>query len=284
MMQALHRYGVEPDLLVGTSVGAVNAAYLAGHGFSDRSLDELAAIWMGLHRDDVFPIRPRRALYAVGGFAPSLLSDRGLRRLLSEHLRFTALEDAVIPLRAVATDLVSGRAVMIGGGDAMSAVLASAAIPGLFPPVGREGRTLVDGGLADHAVVLDALADEVDDIYLLPTGFPCALAAAPTSALGVSTQALSLLIQQRLMSAVEHYTGRAALHLIPGLCPLKVSVADFSHSATLIARGRISTKRWLSDGGADIEEPAQFLSLHDHVRRSSGASGTQDHSGDHLTA
>jgi NTE family protein len=283
MMQALHAKEIRPDVLVGTSVGAVNAAYVAGHGFSARSLDELAAVWTDLRREDVFPIRPRRALYAVGGFAPSLLSDKGLRHVLATHLTFTALEGAAIPLRTVATDLVSGRGLTIGHGDAESAVLASAAIPGLFPPVLREGRTLVDGGLADHAEVLAAVADEVDDIYVLPAGFPCALPVPPRSALGVATHALSILVQQRLVSAVEHYAGPAAIHVIPGLCPLKVSAVDFSHSADLIARARFEAQGWLESGGADIEEPARYLSMHDHAaapdRR---AAAVRAHS--HLTA
>ncbi len=167
-------------------------------------------------------------------------------------------------MQVVATDLVSGRGVLIGHGDAVSAVLASAAIPGVFPPVRRDGRTLIDGGLADHAPVLASTADAVDDIYVLPTGFPCALQAAPRSALGVATQALSILMQQRLMSAVEGYAGRAALHVIPALCPLHVSMLDFGHTASLITRARAATENWLDSGDADIAEPARFLSLHDH--------------------
>lgn len=289
MLQALHRNGVQPDVLVGTSVGALNAAYLAGHGFTTHSLDGLTAVWTGLGRDDVFPLRPRRALYAVGGFAPSLVSDTGLRRLLRRHLPFAALEDAAIAVRVVATDLISGRGVVIDAGDAQSAVLASAAIPGLFPPVLREGRTLVDGGLADHAVVLESLSEEVDDIYVLPAGYPCALQTPPRSALGVATHSLSILIQQRLVSAVEHYVGAATLHVIPALCPLSVSVLDFSHTGSLIARARVATQGWLDSGGADVAEPERFLSLHDHAPRhdhgrETGRATTAEHRDANLTA
>src|SRR5687767_7164423 len=80
MLQALTARGVEPDLLVGTSVGALNAAYIGGHGASDRSLEELAGIWAGLRRRDVFPLQPARLGAAIVGWAPSLCPNGALRR------------------------------------------------------------------------------------------------------------------------------------------------------------------------------------------------------------
>src|SRR6478672_7548151 len=72
MLQALAAQGVEPDLLIGTSAGALNAAYVAGRGMGTRSLDDLAAIWAGLRRRDVFPLQPARLGAAAIGRAPSL--------------------------------------------------------------------------------------------------------------------------------------------------------------------------------------------------------------------
>jgi len=60
MLQALEDRGIEADLLIGTSAGAVNAAYVAGHGMSHRSLADLAQIWRGLRRQTVFPFDPLR--------------------------------------------------------------------------------------------------------------------------------------------------------------------------------------------------------------------------------
>ena len=77
--------------------------------------------------------------------------------------------------------------------ETVSAVLASSAIPAVLPPVRRDGRTLVDGGLADNAAISQAIALGADRIYVLPTGYACALPSAPTRPLAVAVQALSLL-------------------------------------------------------------------------------------------
>ena len=91
MLQALAERDVHPDLLIGTSVGAINAAYVAGHGTGTKALDELAAIWRGLRRQEVFPVNPLRHLLAVTGARPSLCSNRGLRHLLETHLTYRNL-------------------------------------------------------------------------------------------------------------------------------------------------------------------------------------------------
>src|SRR5687768_11608997 len=151
MLQALAERGVEPDLLVGTSAGALNVAFLAGRGADRKSVEHLAGIWRGMRRQHVFPIDPVRHFFAVAGIQPSLCSSAGLRRLIERHLNYKLLEDACIPVHVVTIDVLSGEEVLLSDGDAVSAVLASASIPAIFPAVEREGRTLVDGGIADNA-------------------------------------------------------------------------------------------------------------------------------------
>ena len=176
------------------------------------------------------------------------------------------LLDASNELHLVTTDLSSGREVMLSSGDAASAVVASAAIPGVFPPVWREGRLLVDGGIAEHSAIQHAINCGADEVYLLQTGFPCALVAAPTTAVGVALQALTLLSQQQLIGVVAPYNGPAKLKVLPPLCPLKVSAADFSHADELIARARTATGSWIDAGGPDLPTPQRFLSMHDHKK------------------
>lgn len=264
MLQALAERHVEPDLLVGTSAGAINAAYVAGRGSSRRALDDLAATWVGLRRRDVFPLDPLRHLMALGGTRTSLFSDHGLRRLVAAHLTYGALEEASTPVHVVATNLLSGEEVLLSTGDAVSAVLASTAIPGVLPVVQREGMSLVDGGLANNTAISQAVALGADRVFVLPTGVACALTEPPAGALAVTVQALSFLIQQRLIRDVADFAGHAELHVLPPLCPLAVSPLDFRHAAELIDRARQSTGKWLDTGGPALPQPERFLSLHHH--------------------
>src|SRR5688572_2451554 len=128
MLQALAARGVEPDLLIGTSAGALNAGYVAGHGTSTDALDDLATIWARLRRRDVFPLDPVRLGAAAVGRAPSLCPNGALRRLIGEHIAFDDLEDAAIPVHVITTDVRSGAEVVLSAGGAVDAVLASAAI------------------------------------------------------------------------------------------------------------------------------------------------------------
>lgn len=264
MMAALHDHGVVPDVLVGTSVGAVNAAHLAGPGpWSDR-VGELTELWLGLRRSDVFALDPRRWVRAGNGSAPSLFSGGPLRRLLAGHLGYPTLEEAHRGLAVTATDVVTGAGLVLDRGPVVDAVAASAAVPGVLPPVAWLGQALVDGAVGHPAALDHADGRGVDDIYLLPAGYPCA-GREPTGALAVALTALTLLLHTRLTDEVDRYAGDARLHVVPPLCPLAVSPADFTRADELIERTRASTSLWLRrelERGEDRSD-ATALALHD---------------------
>lgn len=265
MLQALAAQGVEPDLLIGTSAGALNAAYVAGYGTSSGVLDDLAGVWAGLRRRDVFPLQPARLGAVAMGRAPSLCPNGALRRLIAGHVAFEQLEDAKIPVHVVTTDVRSGEEVVLSTGNAVDAVLASAAIPAVFPSVRINDRDLIDGGVADNAAISQAVALGADIVYVLPTGYACALEDPPANALSSALQALTLLIEQRLILEVAHFADQADIRVLPPLCPLSVSSTDFRHGALLVERARTATERWLDEGGPRLAHPERFLSLHGHT-------------------
>ncbi|MEO6996532.1 MAG: patatin-like phospholipase family protein [Terracoccus sp.] len=264
MLQALARAHVHPDLLVGTSAGAVNAVWVAQYGLSDQSLLGLGRIWRQLRRRDVFPLRATHMLRGLTGRTPALSTSAHLGELVRSHSQIDDLHDATIAVHALATDLLTGSAALISSGPPSEAVLASAAIPGIFPPQQHDGRWLIDGALSSPSGIRHAVDLGATEVYVLPAGVPCALVEAPRSALGVAVHAISFLVQQRLIADLDNPPPGASIHLLPPLCPVTVSAADFSHAAELIERARLATISWFKEGGPDLPRPSRFLSLHDH--------------------
>ena len=108
MLQAMADLQIKPDLLVGTSAGALNASYIAGHGTEPSSLKGLVSVWRGLRTSILFRPDPLRLSLALIGRDEALFSATNLRRLIKKHLTFTNLEDSPIPLWVVTTDLLTG--------------------------------------------------------------------------------------------------------------------------------------------------------------------------------
>ncbi len=247
MLRALHEHGVRPDLIVGTSVGALNGAFIAGRR-EVGAVGHLAGIWRSLRRTDVFPVGPIQGALGYYGFRNSLVRPDALTRLIKQHVALARLEDAVVPLHIVATDVRTGAAVLLSRGETMEAILASTAVPAIFPPVHIDGRDLMDGGVSDNTPVSHAVSLGATSVYVLPAGYACTLPHTPRTAIGMALQALTLMIGRRLALDIERYESECALHVVPPLCPLDVSPADFGRAAELLHRSYESTARWLTSG------------------------------------
>jgi NTE family protein len=247
MLHALTEHGVRPDFVVGASAGAINGAYFAADP-TPRGVAKLDQLWRGLIRRHVMPMR-LSDLFRIALRRDYLVNPSGLRRLLEDHLPYRLLEQAPIPMHVVATDMVLGQEVLLSTGPVVDAVLASTAIPGLFPPVQVNGRYLIDGGVSNNTPISSAIKLGAQRIVVLPTGFACALKGLPTSAIGRALHALSLLVMRQLVSDIERYRGDAALHVVPPLCPVDSSSYDYSGCAALIDRATLTTRAWIAAGG-----------------------------------
>jgi NTE family protein len=237
MLRALYERDIAPDLIVGTSVGALNGAFIASRAPTPATAHQLADVWRSVSRWNVFPLNPLTGFFGFFGARDHLISDRGLRKLVGENLELGRLEESPVPLHVVTTDLLSGRDFRLSSGDALEAVIASAAIPGVFPAVERDGRMLIDGGVANNTPIVDAIELGAERVYVLPTGNTCDLPEAPRGAVAMLLHAMSLLVMRRLLVEVEVLRDRAELIVLPPPCPLTIAPIDFSRAEELIRRG-----------------------------------------------
>lgn len=156
--RALCERGVGPDLVIGTSVGAINGAFIASHPQAVETVDEMAGIWCAVRRGQVCPLRPLSGLLGFLGSRDHLMPESGLRRLISEHATCQRLEQTPIESHVVAVDVLSGEELLLSRGPLLEAVLASAAIPAVLVPVSWKGRALMDGGVAHNMPISHAVA------------------------------------------------------------------------------------------------------------------------------
>ena len=169
MLQALLARGITADDVYGASVGAINAAGYAGDP-TPAGIERMAAIWRSVTSADVFPqgripgpwrfLQQREAVHA----------NDGVRRLIENGLTFERLEDAPVHLEVVATSLTDGRTQWFTYGPAIEAILASAALPALLPPVEIGNEAFIDGGVVDNVPIGRAIAQGAERIFVFLCG------------------------------------------------------------------------------------------------------------------
>ena len=243
MLRALYEHGIAPELIVGTSAGAVNRAYIASRPPVPETAEALAKLWKSTTVLEVFPPNPVTAVLGLVGARDHLVPNIGLKKLLSTYAQFERMEDAPISFHVIATDVLAGQERRLSTGDAESAVLASAAIPGVYPSIERDGLDLVDGGVSDNAPISQAVDLGATTVYVLPTGAPCMLSKPPHGAIGMLVHAITLIINERLARDIERYRDHVKLIVLPPPCPSDVLASDFSQAAKLIEEGyRLATE------------------------------------------
>lgn len=228
--KALVELGVKIDLVVGTSIGALNGAMIA----AGIDPDELARLWRQARMKDFFAFD--WSVLWRGWRAESLFSNHSFRRYLETHLPVRRFEQLAQPLIVTATDVETGRTVELGPaeGDLVSAVLASAALPGLLPPVRIEGRDLIDGGVSGNCALDVALAHGATTILAMECR--CASKRPPRTRgfLARVRQAFGLALEAKYRADVDLYSDRASLILVPPNVGEGVRCGDLRDAGKLI--------------------------------------------------
>jgi NTE family protein len=261
MIRALLSHGLHADFVVGASAGAINAAWFARDPCADE-VNKLDLLWRGIMRREIMPLS-LRSLWNLVTRADAIFDGQALRALLVRNLGELSFDDCKVPLHIVATDHLSGDEVVLSSGSVVDALMASTAIPGIFPPVAIGGRELVDGGVTNNTPLSTAVRLGARRVVVLPTGYACALANRPRGVVSNAMNALNHLVTRQLISDVQRYCGDVEIVVVPSLCPLDVSSYDYSKGAALIERAALQTLAWLADGGEQRFEMPQ-LTVHPH--------------------
>lgn len=227
----------------------MNGAYYAGAPTLE-GVKKLADIWRGLTRHDVFPV----SFHSFVSFLwrrDFLISHDGIRNLIDTYLPYKKLEDALVPVHIVTTDIVTGETVVLSEGSAAEAIVASTAIPGAFAPVKYQNRYLADGAISSNTPIRVAIEKGAERLIIVPTGFACAETGPPVGAVATALHALTLLISRQMTMELEYLEQTIEYYVVPPLCPLVGSPYDFSRTDDHIARAIKSTEAWLADGGLE---------------------------------
>jgi NTE family protein len=236
-LQALYEAGITPDVVVGCSVGALNAAYLAVDPRPERAA-ELAELWRRISRRRIFPDGRFSVARRLAAREDHLYSRHGLLSVIEEGIGVRDLAETAIPCHVVTTDLLAGEPVWWSTGRPTDVLLASACLPGLFKPVPLGGSLHVDGGVscpvpAQHALDLGATRVWVLDVAREFHGW----ADARMSAMDVLLE--SFAISRSHLGRRAPVAG-AGQHIV-NLPPLRLGrhdIRDFSKTERLLATGR----------------------------------------------
>jgi NTE family protein len=259
-MVALFEAGITPDLLVGTSVGALNAAFLSSRpGLAGAQ--SLVDAWATLRRHEVASFSPIDLLAGFFGVRDHVLAASRLGALIRKWVEIEVLEDAKTTVVVVATDALSGEAVVLQRGDVLEAVSASAAIPGLLPSVRMGDRWLIDGSLSAGCPVLQAQDLGADDVYMITTA-TAPRVRPPRGAVAMAMNSASLVTARSNQAQLEVARLRASqrggrVFVVPSGEPPAPRPFDLSRSRLLTKVSYEATKTWLASADGDVEPPDQ---------------------------
>ncbi len=260
MLQALLEHGVRPDLVVGTSVGAINGALVAADP-TPGTVDRLRGVWEELVSQRIFTGSVLGRARTLARTRTHLHPREPLRDLLAQHLPVRTFAELRVPFQCVAASIERAAEHWFTEGALVEAVLASCAVPGLLPPVELDGEHYLDGGLVHSIPVGRAVALGADTIFVLHVGRIDRPLSPPTGPWEVAQVAFEIARRHRFAADLAALPPGVAVHVLPSGDPAPPGAAnlryrDFSgvqaridqaYRAALAHLDRIGA---LPDGGA----------------------------------
>ena len=261
-IRALYEHGIRPDLAVGTSVGALNATWLAFNP-TPGGIDHLESTWRSMKEGDLFPGGRFRASWArmlVRG--NRVFENTGIRRIVERSLGTPNFEDAQIPLAVTATDLETGAEKLFTSGPVMEPLLASTAMPGIFPPVEIEGRLYTDGGVSNNVPIAPAVSLGATTIYVMDSTSHSRQRRPLNRPIDYLLHSFTLARGQRLALEQRFYADKVTLVMLPSVSlDFFVPFASMEHTPKLIEMSYEQTKRFLEGATGVVTSEAEDASV-----------------------
>ncbi len=237
MLQVLTEHGFVPDRIYGSSVGAVNGAAFAGDP-TREGVQRMTEIWRGLTRESVYPQGRLHGPWLYFQQRDSVFVNSGLRKVIEDGIGYERLEDAVIPVEVVATSLTDGGERWFTYGPAAEAVLASSAVPAIFPPVEVDGERYIDGGVVNNVPIRRAIESGATRIVVLLCAPPVYTPASPRRPVEAMFNALMISIHARFVRDLAQLPPGVEVIVCTGSEGATRDFDDFSTTEALIAQGR----------------------------------------------
>ncbi len=246
MLQALAEQAVTPDLVIGTSVGSINGAVVA---FDPKgAANRLSHAWPRMTREQIFPGGLLAQARTLQRTKTHLFPNTGLAAAIADFLgTTTTFADLTLPFAAVAMDVATASPYVIDHGELLPALLASAAIPGIFPPVEHDARRLYDGGVVANVPLRQALAMGARSLVVLDCTFPGHLPPPPETL--AEALLFTAMVTMRSQAILESPLVAAHVPVVylRGPAVVRVSPLDFDDTDLLIERAYESARPFLED-------------------------------------
>jgi len=252
-VKALYEHGIQPDIVVGSSAGAMNAAFLA----IDPTVDgagRLCGIWRDLRTKDIVPGTVLSKFWRVVKGMPSIVTGDALRAFVQQHIptdKQTFGKLSGVKLYITAANLQSSTLYLygdVGSASIVDAVMASSAFPGVFPPVQVGTWQYVDGGLILNVPISVAIDKGATEVYALDVAYTGGTYAPAKDLLTVLFRVVSIALHQDLLAELKYAAqvpGVKTHHVIIQGVP-QAGDFDFDHGAEMVDAGYAAVDRYLA--------------------------------------
>ncbi|MEX0767680.1 MAG: patatin-like phospholipase family protein [Microthrixaceae bacterium] len=214
MLEALAEHGIIPDLVLGTSIGAINGAAVAADP-SVEGVGRLRDLWTGMENSGVFGGSMIERLRHIAAERTSLHSNFALRTLLEHALQARKIEDLPVRFECVAACIETASEHWFSSGSLVEAVLASSALPGLLPAVQVGGLHYLDGGIVDSIPLQRAVDLGTQRIFVLQVGRIEQPLTVPKRPHEVALVAFEISRRRSFTKAMEQLPAGVEVHVLP---------------------------------------------------------------------